>query len=428
MNMLFLLVFVIMMLCGIPVAFSIGISSVLGMAMNQGIQWGTLASSSLSGINSFTFLAIPLFLMAGKLMNTGGITHRLFRFAKDLVGWLPGGLGHVNVICSVIFAGMSGSAVADAGGLGAIELKAMRDDGFDDDFTCGVSACSSMLGPMIPPSIPLIVYGTISGASIGALFLAGVLPGVLMALIMMAVVFVYAAVKKYPRSKFPTVHEFVTGFNEAFLSLLTVVIILLGIYTGIFTATEAAAIVVLYAMFLSVVVYKEVSLKDLGVMIMETVHDSATIGLIVAFSAMFGSVLVRSMVPQKIAMAISGVVTNKVMLILLINVFLLVVGMFMDATAAITILVPILLPLIKTWGISPVQFGIMFVLNMGIGSLTPPFGILIFVMSKVSGLPAIRLIKAYIPWIAAMIAALLLISFIPQLSLALPIAAHYAVF
>lgn len=428
MNMLFLLVFVIMMLCGIPVAFSIGISSVLGMAMNQGIQWGTLASSSLSGINSFTFLAIPLFLMAGKLMNTGGITHRLFRFAKDLVGWLPGGLGHVNVICSVIFAGMSGSAVADAGGLGAIELKAMRDDGFDDDFTCGVSACSSMLGPMIPPSIPLIVYGTISGASIGALFLAGVLPVVLMALIMMAVVFVYAAVKKYPRSKFPTVHEFVTGFKEAFLSLLTVVIILLGIYTGIFTATEAAAIVVLYAMFLSVVVYKEVSLKDLGVMIMETVHDSATIGLIVAFSAMFGSVLVRSMVPQKIAMAISGVVTNKVMLILLINVFLLVVGMFMDATAAITILVPILLPLIKTWGISPVQFGIMFVLNMGIGSLTPPFGILIFVMSKVSGLPAIRLIKAYIPWIAAMIAALLLISFIPQLSLALPIAAHYAVF
>lgn len=428
MSMLFLLALVVLMLCGIPVAFSIGISSVIGMLTNQGIQWGTLASSSLSGINSFTFLAIPLFLLAGKLMNTGGITNRLFRFAKDLVGWLPGGLGHVNVICSVIFAGMSGSAVADAGGLGAIELKAMRDDGFDDDFTCGVSACSSMLGPMIPPSIPLIVYGTVSGASIGALFLAGVMPGILMAIIMMAVVFIYAVVKKYPRSKFPGIKEFVTGFKEAILSLMTVVIILLGIYTGIFTATEAAAIVVIYAMFLSVVVYREISVKELGQIIAETVHDSATIGLIVAFSSLFGNVLVRSMVPQKIAAGISSVVDSKTALILLINVFLLVVGMFMDSTAAITILVPILLPLVKEWGISPVQFGIIFVLNMGIGALTPPFGILIFVMSKVSGLPSMRLVKAYLPWIAAMLVALLIVSFVPQLSTVLPTIANYSVY
>lgn len=428
MNFLFLIVLILLMLCGVPVAYSIGIATLIGMAAHSGIQWGTLASSSLSGINSFTFLAIPLFLLAGKLMNTGGITRRLFRFAKDLVGWLPGGLGHVNVICSVIFAGMSGSAVADAGGLGAIELKAMRDDGFDDEFTCGVTACSSMLGPMIPPSIPMIVYGTISGASIGALFLAGVVPGILMALIMMGVVFIYAVIKKYPKEKFPSLSEAAISFKEAVLSLMTVVIILLGIYTGIFTATEAAAIVVIYAMILSVFIYKEVSLKDLGAMVIETVHDSATIGLVVAFSAMFGSILVRSMIPQKIAAAISGAVDSKVALILLINVFLLVVGMFMDATAAITILVPILLPLVKEWGISPVQFGIIFVLNMGIGSMTPPFGILIFVMSKLSGLPAMRLVKAYIPWMGAMIAALLLVSFVPQLSLTLPVLANYSVF
>ncbi|MCB7317472.1 TRAP transporter large permease [Lacrimispora sp. 210928-DFI.3.58] len=428
MNFLFLIVLILLMLCGVPVAYSIGIATLIGMAAHSGIQWGTLASSSLSGINSFTFLAIPLFLLAGKLMNTGGITRRLFRFAKDLVGWLPGGLGHVNVICSVIFAGMSGSAVADAGGLGAIELKAMRDDGFDDEFTCGVTACSSMLGPMIPPSIPMIVYGTISGASIGALFLAGVVPGILMALIMMGVVFIYAVIKKYPKEKFPSLSEAAISFKEAVLSLMTVVIILLGIYTGIFTATEAAAIVVIYAMILSVFIYKEVSLSDLGAMVIETVHDSATIGLVVAFSAMFGSILVRSMIPQKIAAAISGAVDSRVALILLINVFLLVVGMFMDATAAITILVPILLPLVKEWGISPVQFGIIFVLNMGIGSMTPPFGILIFVMSKLSGLPAMRLVKAYIPWMGAMIAALLLVSFVPQLSLTLPVLANYSVF
>lgn len=428
MNFLFLIVLILLMLCGVPVAYSIGIATLIGMATHSGIQWGTLASSSLSGINSFTFLAIPLFLLAGKLMNTGGITRRLFRFAKDLVGWLPGGLGHVNVICSVIFAGMSGSAVADAGGLGAIELKAMRDEGFDDEFTCGVTACSSMLGPMIPPSIPMIVYGTISGASIGALFLAGVVPGILMALIMMGVVFIYAVIKKYPREKFPSLSEAAISFKEAVLSLMTVVIILLGIYTGIFTATEAAAIVVIYAIILSVFIYKEVSLKDLGTMVAETVHDSATIGLVVAFSAMFGSILVRSMIPQKIAAAISGAVDSRVALLLLINVFLLVVGMFMDATAAITILVPILLPLVKEWGISPVQFGIIFVLNMGIGSMTPPFGILIFVMSKLSGLPAMRLVKAYIPWMGAMIAALLLVNFVPQLSLTLPVLANYSVF
>lgn len=428
MKFLFLIVLFVLMLSGVPVAYSIGVSTLVGMATYSGIQWGTLASSSLSGINSFTFLAIPLFLLAGKLMNTGGITRRLFRFAKDLVGWLPGGLGHVNILCSVIFAGMSGSAVADAGGLGAIELKAMSDDGFDLDFTCGVTACSSMLGPMIPPSIPLIVYGTISGASIGALFLAGIIPGLIMALIMMLVVFLYAKVKKYPRQKFPSLVELAVSFKEAVLSLLTVVIILLGIYTGIFTATEAAAIVVIYSMILSGLVYREVSLKKMGELLIETVHDSAAIGLIVAFSSMFGSVLVRSMIPQQIAAAISGVVDSKFALLLLINLFLLVVGMFMDATAAITILVPILLPLVKAWGISPVTFGIVFVLNMGIGSLTPPFGILIFVMSKVSGLPAIRLVKAYVPWILAMLAALLLISFVPQLSLTLPQLAKYSVF
>lgn len=428
MKYIFLGILFMLLLSGIPVAYSIGVSAFIGMIFNGGIKWGTFASSSLSGISTFTTLAIPLFLLAGKLMNTGGITKRLFAFAKATVGWLPGGLAHVNIFCSVIFAGMSGSAVADAGGLGAIELQAMRDEGYDDDFSCAITATSSLLGPMIPPSIPLVIFGTVSGASIGALFLAGIVPGLLMALIMMIVVFIYAIVRKYPRENFPTPKIFIASFADAILSLITVVIILVGIYTGVFTATEAAAIVVLYAMILSMFVYREIDLKKLYAIIAETVEDTACIALIIAFASMFGTVLVRTMIPQQIAEAISSMVTSKVMLIILVNLFLLVVGMFMDGTAAMTILVPILLPLMTNWGISPVTFGIMFVLNMGIGSLTPPFGILIFVMSKLSGLGASRLVKAYIPWILAMFVALIIISFVPTLTLWLPQLAGYTVF
>ena len=321
-KLFFLILLVVFLVISVPVAYGVGLSSFVGMIFNGGIQWSSFVTSAIGGINSFTMLAIPLFLLAGKLMNTGGVTHRLFRFAKVLVGWLPGGLGHVNVVCSVMFAGMSGSAVADAGGLGAIELKAMRDDGYDDDFSCAVTATSSLLGPMIPPSIPMIIYGTLSGASVGALFLAGVIPGVLMAVVMMLLVLIYASIRKYPRAPLPKLRETLSAFKSAILPLLTVVIILVGRFSGFFSATEAAAVAALYALLLSMVIYKEITLRDLKQILLDTVNDTASIGIIIATGALLGSVLVRSMLPQRIAEAISGVVTSQWMLLILINLFL----------------------------------------------------------------------------------------------------------
>ena len=420
MNFLFLIVLILLMLCGVPVAYSIGIATLIGMAAHSGIQWGTLASSSLSGINSFTFLAIPLFLLAGKLMNTGGITRRLFRFAKDLVGWLPGGLGHVNVICSVIFAGMSGSAVADAGGLGAIELKAMRDDGFDDEFTCGVTACSSMLGPMIPPSIPMIVYGTISGASIGALFLAGVVPGILMALIMMGVVFIYAVIKKYPKEKFPSLSEAAISFKEAVLSLMTVVIILLGIYTGIFTPTESAAVAVVYGLIVSIFVYKEMSVERIKQIVIDSVKGTANILLLIMAATLFGYVLTVYNVPALFTTLMTSMIHSKITFLIFLNVLLIILGMLMDSGAIILIVAPLIYPIAVSFGIDPVHLGCIIVLNLAVGQATPPFGNCLFAAIPATKQDVVTLAKNVLPFVVILFATVFLISYVPAFSTFLP--------
>jgi tripartite ATP-independent transporter DctM subunit len=374
----------------------------------------------IGGVNTFTLLAVPLFLLAGKLMNASGTTDRLFTFAKTLVGWLPGGLGHVNIIASVIFAGMSGTAVSDASGLGVIEIKAMNDAGFDNDFACSVTAASSTIGPIIPPSLPLVVYGIMSGASVGALFIAGVLPGLLMAVIMMLVVAGFALARRYPREKFPTVLQFLVGFKRAFLPLMAPVIILLGIYTGIFTPTEAAAIVVFYSLFLGGVVYRTMNWKVLKGILIETVYDAATIGLIVAGATLFGNVIIKALIPQKVLEMVTSASMSPALLLLAINFFLLIVGMFLETTSAITILTPLLLPLTTAIGVDPVHFGIIIVLNLMIGVLTPPFGIVLFVTSHIGRISVVELTRALLPWIVALFGALMLITYIPEISLLVP--------
>lgn len=420
MKFLFLIALVIMLLAGVPVSYSIGLSAIIGMVATNGIQFMNIAQSTVKGVNSFTLLAIPLFLLAGKLMNTGGITTKLFRFAKMCVGWLPGGLGHVNVLCSVIFAGMSGSSVADAGGLGAIEMKAQRDAGYDDEFSVGITAVTSLLGPLIPPSIPLILFGMISGASVGSLFLAGIIPGVFLALCLMGMVSVLAHKRHYPKEPFPGMKVAVKAFVEAILPLFAVVIILAGRFSGFFTTTEAAAVVAIYALILSTLVYKEINLKQLHQVLVDTVMDSVAIGLILAFSNLFGTVLVKSLIPQKLATALNTVITSKTVMIVIIVVFLLIVGMFMESTAATTILVPILLPMATAWGMSPIQLGVVFVMAMGVGALSPPFGILIFVMARVADMDSAKVIKAFIPWIILVIAIVFVIAFVPPLTTWLP--------
>ena len=415
-----LICMLLLFLLKVPVYISMALTGCALTVATSGMKWSILTQYLYTGTNSFTLLAIPLFLLAAKLMNTGGITKKLFAFCMKVVGWLPGGLGHVNILSSVIFAGMSGTAVSDAGGLGAIEIKAMNENGFDNDFSCCVTAASSTMGPIIPPSIPLVVYATVSGASVGALFMAGIVPGIVMALLMMVVVTIYAIKRHYPRTKFPTFHEFGHALKEGFLPLMAPIILLVGIYGGVFTPTESAAIVVLYSLFLDVVVYRELSFKKFIAILKETVRDSLTIALIIAGATFFGYVATRAKIPQMILTSMTSVVSSKVTLLLIINVFLLIVGCFLETASAITIVVPLILPLLTAYHINLTQFGIIMVLNLMIGLLTPPFGLVLFVISKIGHISIGRFSKALVPWLGALIAALLLVTFIPQLSLWFP--------
>ena len=406
-----LICMLLLFLLKVPVYISMALTGCALMMATSGMKWSILTQYLYTGTNSFTLLAIPLFLLAAKLMNTGGITKKLFAFCMKVVGWLPG---------SVIFAGMSGTAVSDAGGLGAIEIKAMNENGFDNDFSCCVTAASSTMGPIIPPSIPLVVYATVSGASVGALFMAGIVPGIVMALLMMVVVTIYAIKRHYPRTKFPTFHEFGHALKEGFLPLMAPIILLVGIYGGVFTPTESAAIVVLYSLFLDVVVYRELSLKKFIAILKETVRDSLTIALIIAGATFFGYVATRAKIPQMILTSMTSVVSSKVTLLLIINVFLLIVGCFLETASAITIVVPLILPLLTAYNINLTQFGIIMVLNLMIGLLTPPFGLVLFVISKIGHISIGRFSRALVPWLGALLAALLLVTFIPQLSLWFP--------
>ena len=420
--LLILIGMLVLFLLKVPIFASMSLTGIALMLTRGGIKWGIISQYLYTGTNSFTLLSIPLFLLAAKLMNTGGITRRLFAFCMKIVGWLPGGLGHVNVLASVIFAGMSGTAVSDAGGLGSIEIQAMRENGFDNDFACCVTAASSTLGPIIPPSIPLVVYATVSGASVGALFIAGIVPGIVMALIMMSLVFFFAKKRKYPKTKFPTGREFLKALKEGFLPLMAPVILLVGIYGGVFTPTESAAVVVIYSLVLDVFIYRELTFKKFISILKDTVRDAVTIALIIAGATLFGYVATRAKIPQMILTAMTSAISNKVVFLLILNLFLLIIGCFLETASAITIVVPLIMPLLTAFGVNLTQFGLIIVLNLMIGLLTPPFGLVLFVVSKIGGISIGRFSKALLPWLIALLVALLLVTFIPSLSLWLPTA------
>ena len=404
----------------VPVYISMSLAGCAVLATRFGMKWSLLSQYLYTGVDSFTLLSIPLFLLAAKIMNTGSITKKLFSFCMKVVGWLPGGLGHVNVLCSVIFAGMSSTAVSDAGGLGSIEIKAMNENGFDNDFSCCVTAASSTLGPIIPPSIPLVVYATVSGASVGALFMAGIIPGLVMAILMMVLVSAYAILRHYPRTKFPSGGEFFTALKDGFLPLMAPVILLVGIYGGVFTPTESAAIVVCYSLFLEICIYRELTLEKFISILKETFRDSVTIALIIAGATFFGYVATRVRIPQLILKEMTGLVSSQFMLLLLINIFLLVIGCFLETASAITIVVPLIMPLLKAYHVNLTQFGIIMVLNLMIGLLTPPFGLVLFVVSKIGHISVGHFSRALLPWLACLLIALMLITFVPSISLWFP--------
>jgi len=412
----------VLFMIGIPIAFAIGITGVIGYWVEMGgrINMFILPQRMMYGVNNFLLLAIPLFILAAKLMNTSGITSRIFDFAKDLVGFLPGGLGHANTVASLIFSGMSGAAVVDAAGLGQIELKAMKDGGYDTPFSVAVTSASATIGPIFPPSIPMVIFGLVAEVSVGRLFLAGVVPGLVMTVALMIMVAWYARRKGYPRSPFPGFAGLAKSFSKAIFPLLTPIILLGGIWTGQFTPTEAAAVAVAYALVLGGIIYKEFNLKQLCSVFIETTRETAAIGIIVCAANFYGWLLVRSGITIKLAESIAGISSDPLIILLAINVFLLIVGCFLEPVCAILILGPVLLPVITKLGIDPLHFGVVMVLNLMIGLLTPPFGVVLFVMAGFSGLSFERVVWAVLPFLIPLLVVLVLITIFPPLVTALP--------
>jgi len=454
--------FLALMCSGLPVALAMAVASLLYVMISGNVPDFVVIHRMVSGIDSFPLLAVPFFIMAGNLMNSAGITNRIYNFALALVGWLKGGLGHVNVLGSVIFAGMSGTAIADAAGLGTIEIKAMKDHGYSTEFSVGVTAASATLGPIIPPSLPFVIYAMFANVSVGRLFLAGILPGAVMALLMMCTVAFFAHRNKWGRDiafkwsrigkallelcvviVFPTAIWAATqaGANpaptffaamvlllaadrvfrfNAVLPIMTPVLLIGGMTSGIFTATEGAIAACVWAMFLGLVWYRTLTWRMLIKVSMDTIETTSTVLLIVAAASIFGWLLTVTRVTDAVAALVLSYTHDPAMFLLLANILMLFVGCFLEPTAAITILVPILLPICHQLGIDPVHFGLVMVLNLMIGLLHPPMGMVLFVLARVAKLSIERTTIAILPWLVPLLGSLILITYVPGISMWLP--------
>jgi len=451
-----------LMASGVPVAIAMAGSALVYILLTGDLPPFVVVHRMISGIDSFPLLAVPFFIMAGNLMNNAGITNRIYDFALALVGWLKGGLGHVNIIGSVIFAGMSGTAIADAAGLGTIEIKAMKDKGYDLGFSVGVTAASATLGPIIPPSLPFVIYGMMANVSVGQLFVAGIVPGLVMAVLMMVTVAYYAHKYKwggdikfewarlgkalgelglvigFPVAMWGLVVAGV-AFNLAFgvciagllladlkwkfdavLPIMTPVLLIGGMTTGVFTPTEGAIAACVWALFLGLLWYRTLSWKMLVKVSMDTIETTATVMFIVAAASIFGWLLTATRVTDAVAAWVLAFTHSPWVFLLLVNLLMLFVGCFLEPTAAILILVPVLMPVVVQLGIDPVHFGLVMVLNLMIGLLHPPMGMVLFVLARVAHLSVEKTTMAILPWLIPLLASLILITYIPSISLWLP--------
>lgn len=412
--------FVVLMAIGLPIALTLAGSSFL-FVLDQGtMPWVAVMHRMVSGIDSFPLLAIPFFVMAGSLMNSAGITERLYTFAVAIVGWMRGGLGQVNIVGSVIFAGMSGTAVADAAGLGMIEIKAMKEHGYSPEFAVGVSAASSLLGPILPPSLPLVIYGVTANASIGQLFAAGIIPGLILAASLMVMVTAYARIYNLPRDAAFSPLNMLRAFRRAFLPLMLPVLLIGGMRVGAFTPTEGAVAACAYALFLGVVVYRSLSLKAFVKVSIETVEVSAVILLILAGSEIFGWLITTTRISDQIADMVYAVSQQRWVILLLLNVVLLLLGLALEPVPLILILTPVLMPLIERIGVDPVHFGMIMVINLMIGLLTPPVGIVTMILGRIAGISFQQASKAVLPFMVPLLVTLGLVTYWPEMVLYLP--------
>lgn len=416
---IFFMLWTVLLILNTPIFLSILLSTTIYLLMNGDILI-SIPQKLTSSANSFPLLAAPFFIFAGNVMNISGITNRIFSFADAVVGHIPGGLAHANVIASMIFSGMSGAAVADAGGLGAIEIKAMKERNYNLKLSVGITAASSIIGPIIPPSVPMVFYGVLSGVSIGALFIAGIIPGILIGLLLMIMVSYIAIRDKYTTSRRPSLIFILNTFKKAFLPLLTPVILIGGIILGVFTPTEAAVAASIYSLLLGGIIYREIDLNGLYKIFLNTIETTAIVMFLVMTASLFGWIITREEIPQKLAELLLSITTNKILLLLIINLFLLFIGCFMESLAAMIILVPVLMPLTSGIGVDPVHFGLILILNLMIGTLTPPVGIVLYIVSSISGLSLKETTIATLPFLIPLIAVLLLVTYIPEISLLLP--------
>ena len=412
--------FLALFMLGFPVVLAIGIPCIFYVFLN-GFPIDLLAQRTLYALDSFPLVAVPVFLFVGSLMNSAGISRHIYKFADTASGRLPGGLAQVNIFGSLIFAGMSGSALADIGGLGRIEIDAMRSKGFKASFAAAVTSSSAIIGPVFPPSIPLIIYGTVTGVSVIQLLLGGILPGLLCVLMLMLMTAVLAVRRNYPRaSRWPTAAELWRDLKPALPALLAPVILIAGMLAGFFTPTEIAAVTVLYTVLVSTFFYRELTWQGLLKASFETIHASAGILIIVAVAALFGWILSVEQVPQLMTGAMLSISTDPHVLLMLVNVLLILVGMFLDSTTAILVIAPIIAKPLVAAGVDPVHLGMVVVFNLMIGLLTPPMGLALFLVADIAKVSMKEVLKEMLPYYLPLAITLLLITYVPGLTTWLP--------
>ena len=415
-----LISFLVMILLRFPIAYAVGLSSVFCL-MSQGLPLSTLCQFMVKGISSFSLMAVPFFITMGVLMGSGGISDKLIALADACVGWMTGGMAMVNIVASYFFGGISGSASADTASLGTILIPMMVEQGYDDDFSTAVTITSSCEGLLVPPSHNMVIYATSAGGiSVGALFLAGYIPGALLALSLMIGSYIISKKRNYPKGEKFSIKNLLKQLSVSVWALAAIIIVVFGVVGGVFTATESAAIAVIYSLIVSVFVYKGLTWKGVWKVLGDCVNTLSIVMILISTSAVFGNCLTRLHVPDMAAHAITGLSSNPYVIALLLNLILLFLGCIMDMAPIILIATPILLPIATSIGITPIQFGIMMILNCGIGLLTPPVGAVLFIGSAVGKVKMERVVKATLPFYLCMIIALLLITFIPEISMLLP--------
>lgn len=413
------MIFLFLLFIRVPIAFSLGVSSLVYL-VSSGIPFNIVVEKMYAGIDSFTLVCIPSFILAGNLMNSGGITKRIVAFCNVFVGHIRGALAYINILASVVFAGISGTALADVASLGSMLIPAMEEEGYDNDFSVAITASTSVVGPIIPPSVPMVIAGTLTNLSIAKMFVGGITPGLLMGIGFVIPTYIICNKRNYPKHEKVERSEKIKIIRQVIWALLMPIILMFGILSGIFTPTEASVVTVLYAFIVGIFIYREISIKDVPKIFRDTIISAGSVIILVGVANLFAWILTSERVPQTIASGILGITENKYLVILIMNIVLLFTGMFMESIAAIIIMIPVLLPVATQVGMDPIHFSLMAILNLMIGLITPPVGLCLTTAAQIGKVPMGKAIKANMPFLAVVLSVLMLVSYVPAITTFLP--------